>query len=186
MGYGAKMPTRRHEIGPANATLLLRTARQGLAAQVGHDLTIEVTQWSAVVVTADDPADASLEATIDTDSLRVVEGKGGLKPLSESDKREIQSRARKILAVDRSPEATYISTAVTPDTSGGATVAGALTLRGVARDVTLAITRTGPDRYRATGTVVQSAFGITPYSAMFGALRLADPVGIDVEMDLSG
>ena len=44
---------------------------------------------------------------------------------------------------------------------------------------------TGPDRYHATTTVVQSAHGIKPYTGFFGALRVRDAVDVDVDVDLS-
>jgi hypothetical protein len=62
----------RYDIGPDTGVLRLRTTRQGLAATVGHDLTIEVGRWSGVVVRADDPADSTLEVTVEMGSLRVV------------------------------------------------------------------------------------------------------------------
>jgi hypothetical protein len=35
--------------------------------------------------------------------------------------------------------------------------------------------------YRGTGTVVQSAYGIKPYTAFFGALKVRDTVDVEVE-----
>jgi polyisoprenoid-binding protein YceI len=176
----------RHEIGPGNGTLILHTSRQGLAAQVGHDLTIEVMDWSGVVTIADDPAASGMEITVRTGSLRVLEGTGGIKPLSERDKREILGNARKILKSDRLPEATFTATAVTITTSGDGSAEGMLTLLDTARPVRLEITALGGLRYRATGTVVQSDYGIKPYTALLGALKLADPVGVEAEVDLAG
>ena len=36
-------------LGPDNGRVVLKTGRQGIAARAGHDLTIEVTRWSAQV-----------------------------------------------------------------------------------------------------------------------------------------
>jgi hypothetical protein len=47
------------------------------------------------------------------------------------------------------------------------------------------VTTPGPGRYRGTGTVVQSAFGIKPYVGFFGALKLRDEVGVEFEVDLA-
>jgi hypothetical protein len=33
--------------------------------------------------------------------------------------------------------------------------------------------------------VVQSSFGITPYRGFFGALKVSDPVQVEVDVDLS-
>ena len=42
-----------------------------------------------------------------------------------------------------------------------------------------------PGRYRGSVTVVQSAFGIKPYTGFFGALKLRDEVVAEFEVDLS-
>ena len=47
------------------------------------------------------------------------------------------------------------------------------------------MTAPGSGRYRGTATVVQSAFGIKPYTGFFGALKLRDEVGVEFEVDLS-
>jgi polyisoprenoid-binding protein YceI len=177
---------RGHRIGPERGRLILRTSRQGLAAQAGHDLTIEVVRWSGEVVLADDPAASTMAVTVDTGSLRVLEGTGGIKPLSERDKREIAQTARRLLDSDRQPEARFASTKITAEGRERGAVDGTLTLLGKEAPVRLEVTHLGNNRYRATATVVQSAFGIKPYTAFFGALKLADPVRVEAEVDLSG
>lgn len=174
-----------HRIGPESGTLLLHTTRQGLAAQAGHDLTIEVTRWSGTVTIGDDPADAKLDITAETGSLRVISGTGGVKPLSERDKREIVGNAGKTLGVDRFPQAHFVSSAITGNGNNG-TAEGTLTLHGTDRPLRLEITSSGDDKYRATGTVIQTQFGIKPYTGLFGALKLADSVSFEAEVDLSG
>ena len=42
-----------HKVGPDSGTVLARTYREGLAQKAGHDLIIEVGQWSATVVIGD-------------------------------------------------------------------------------------------------------------------------------------
>ena len=64
----------RHQLGPDDGRITLRTFRDGLAAQAGHDLTIDVARWSGELVVADDLAPASLDVTIDLGSLVVREG----------------------------------------------------------------------------------------------------------------
>jgi polyisoprenoid-binding protein YceI len=174
----------RYEVGPDRGTLLLRTSRAGLAARAGHDLEIEVTRWSGEITVADDPANSAVDVTARTDSLRVRTGTGGVKPLSERDKREIVHTAARLLDAGHSPEARFVSTTVTGD-GGGGEIEGTLTLRGRERALRLTVTRLGDGRFRATGRVVQSEFGIEPYSAFLGALKLADPVDVHAEIDLS-
>ena len=183
----------RHQIGPDSGRLTLRTYRSGLAAQAGHDLTIDVTSWSAQF---DDPPDgpgadsasaapARLDATIDLTSLAIREGRGGVKPLTDRDRRDIAGQARKQLDTGRFPEASYTATSFAPDDAGGGVIDGTLTLHGQSRPLRLQVSKTGDGRYRATATVIQTQFGIKPYSGMFGALKLRDNVEVEVTVDLS-
>ncbi len=174
----------RHRLGPGGGRLTLRTYRSGLAAQAGHDLTIEIARWSGEL-DGDQRAPGRLEARIDLESLVVREGTGGLKPLTDRDRREIALTAARQLQAGRYPEATFAAAEFAPDDSGGGTITGTLTLHGQVRPLALTVSKTGDGRYRAAATVVQSEFGIKPYSGMFGALKLRDAVDVEVDIDLS-
>lgn len=171
-----------HQVGPEQGQLLLRTSRTGLAAQIGHDLTIEVSRWSGQIVVAEHPADSSVSITADLGSLSVLEGKRGVKPLSDKDRREIIGNATKILDVARHSEVRFTSTTVGDD----GTVEGTLHLHGVDQPFRIQVTDLGDGRYRADGELLQTQFGIKPYSGFFGALKLADKVEITAELTLSG
>jgi polyisoprenoid-binding protein YceI len=174
----------RHQIGPESGRLTLRTYRSGLAAQAGHDLTIDVTRWSGEL---DDPAGGApgaLDATIDLTSLDIREGRGGIKPLSDRDRRDITGQARKQLDTGHYPEASYAATGFTRGDAGGGAIDGTLTLHGQSQPLRLEVSKTGDGQYRATATVVQSQFGIKPYSGMFGALKLRDAVDVEVTVTL--
>jgi polyisoprenoid-binding protein YceI len=174
----------RQELGTERGRIVLHTFRDGLAAQAGHDLTIEVGRWSGVLTLNDDLSMASLDARIDLNSLIVREGTGGLKPLTDRDRREIAVTARKTLGVDRNPEATFTAADFKPGADGGV-ISGTFTVAGTARPLQLQVSKTGPDRYHATGSVVQSQHGIKPYSGFLGALKVRDAVDVDVDVDLS-
>src|SRR5215472_6575975 len=87
--------------------ITLRTSRNGLAAQAGHDLTIDVGGWSGELVIGQDLAPASLDARVEVGSLTVRAGTGGIVPLTDRDKLEIGATTRKVLAVGRYPVATF-------------------------------------------------------------------------------
>lgn len=175
-----------HEFGPDQGRITLRTSRDGLAASAGHDLTIDAARWSGELVVGPDLVAASLEVKVDLGALVVRDGTGGIKPLSDRDKREISVTARKVLGADRYPEASFTASGFEagPDGSGGV-VAGSLTLAGQSRPLRLAVTEAGPGRYRATTTVRHTDFGIKPYSAFLGSLKVADVVQVEVDLDLS-
>ena len=172
----------RHQIGPDSGRLTLRTYRSGLAAQAGHDLTIDVTRWSAQLdAPPGEPAPDGLNATIDLTSLAIREGRGGVKPLTDRDRRDIAGQARKQLDTGRFPEASYTATSFAPD-DGGGVIEGTLTLHGQSRPLRLQVSKTGDGQYRSTATVTQTQFGLKPYSGMFGALKLRDDVDVEVEV----
>jgi len=177
-----------YRLGPPEGRMLLRTYRTGLGSRIGHDLTIEVTDWDGTArVNPDDPARSEVTIRVNADSLEVREGTGGLKPLTDGDRAEIKKRVReKILKTGTHPEITFAATGFsgTPADLG---VEGSLTILGVGRPVTFRASvqeQAEPARVRGRAQVVQSEWGIKPYSAFFGALQLRDAVDIDFDAAL--
>jgi hypothetical protein len=183
-----------YDLGPGAGRVLVKTERTGLAAKVGHDLTIEITRWSARVTVPDGGGDddgsasdgggvaaATVTADLDLGSLAVREGTGGAKSLTDRDRRDIQGTASKILGATAT--ASFASTRVTLSAGGGA-IEGTLALHGTSRPVRLQVISPAPGRYRGTAQVRQSDFGITPYSGFFGALKLRDEVTVEFEVEL--
>lgn len=174
-----------YRIGSGTGHLRLKTSRTGLGRKAGHDLTIEVTRWSGdIEFDAADPARSTVSVTVEADSLEVLEGVGGLKPLTDGDRAEIKQTMRdKILHPAEYPGITFTSTgfAGSPES---VTVTGDLTIMGTTRPITVEARLDSDGRVRGAATVVQSTWGIKPYSAFVGALRLADEVR--VEFDLAG
>jgi hypothetical protein len=172
-------------LGPDSGRVVIKTGRVGLAARAGHDLTLELTRWSATVTVPGEDgggvAAASVTAELDLGSLAASEGTGGAMPLTDRDRREIESTARRILGAG---QARFTSTRIVPAASGGA-VEGTLTINGQARPARLQLTSPAPGRYLGTATVRQTDFGIKPYSGFFGALKLKDEVVVEVEADLT-
>jgi hypothetical protein len=178
-----------YRLGPDTGRVVVKTSRAGLAAKVGHDLELEVTRWSADIAVPgagdDGLAAATITAELDLGSLVVRAGSGGARPLADSDRRDIESTMRKILpGGGGSGTATFRSTRVIPAAVGGA-IEGTLTLNGRSQLVRLQLTSPAPGRYRGTAPVVQSAFGIKPYTGFFGALKLRDEVTAEFEVDLN-
>jgi hypothetical protein len=191
-----------YRLGPDAGRVVIKTTRAGLAARVGHDLTLDVTRWSADVTVpggvpgekaengengeaapGSDLSAATVTAELDLGSLVVREGTGGARPLSDSDRRDIESTMRKILGAGGPATAAFRSTRVIPSSVGGA-IEGTLALNGRSQPVRLQLTSSAPGRYRGTVTIVQSAFGIKPYTGFFGALKLRDEVVAEFEVDL--
>ncbi len=175
----------RHQLGTDRGRILLHTFRDGLAAQAGHDLTIEVGRWSGALTVNEDLSPSGLEVQVDMGSLIVREGTGGLRPLTDRDRREIAVTARKVLGAGRHPDARFVAGDFKPSGDGEGLITGTLTLAGQARPLSLQVRRTGPDRYHASAQVIQSQHGIRPYTGFLGALRVRDAVDVDIDVDLA-
>jgi hypothetical protein len=179
-----------YELGPGDGRVLVKTGREGLAARAGHDLTLEITRWSAVLTVPDAGgggiAGATLTAELDLGSLAVREGTGGAKPLSDRDRRDIQGQARKVLGDPA--QASFTSARIIPSSSAGAAangaVEGTLTMHGTSRPLRLQVSSPAPGQFRGSATVRQTDFGITLYSGFFGTLKLKDEIAVEFEVKI--
>ena len=173
------------QLGPDAGRVVIKTTRAGLAAKAGHDLTIEVTRWSAQVeVPAEGDgglAAATVRADLDLGSLEVREGTGGAMPLTDRDRREIKKQIGQILGA---ASATFASSRVIPAGTSGGAVEGTVTLNGKTQPARLQVTAPGNGQYRGSATVAQTGFGIKPYSGFFGALKLKDEVTLEFQVTL--
>lgn len=171
------IPPGAYEFGPANATLRVMTYKGGAAARVGHDLTIEATEWDARLTVAEVTEDSTLTLTADPAALKVREGRNGVTPLIDLNRRDIQRNIkRKILGTEAIE---FRSTAISElPRRKGLAVEGELTLAG--RSAVTDFTVSGEDarQLSASATLIQSEWGIKPYVAMLGALRVADNVDV--------
>lgn len=177
-----------HSIGPQDGTVAIHTYRAGMGAKVGHDLVLQATRWSGSVdLDPDNPSASAVDVTIDARSFQVVSGTGGVKPLSDKDRADIcKNIDEKILHTAKFPEITFRSTEVV-GAPPQLTVHGELAIHGQTRPVTLDVAVEdggGGARARATTTIVQSDFGIKPFTAMLGALKVRDDVGLDIDVGL--
>jgi polyisoprenoid-binding protein YceI len=162
-----------YTLGPDDGTLSVRTGRTGTVAKAGHDLLIEVRAWTATL---------DLEAprvTLDADatSLHVVEGTGGLKALDDDDRANIRQTVDDEIL--KRNDIQFRSTDV-QRTDTGLAVRGDLTLVGATRPIAFDLALTG-DRVTGTAVVTQTEWGIKPYSALFGALKVADDVRVEID-----
>lgn len=176
------IPVGTYRLGPENGTLSIRTSRTGAVAKAGHDLLIHVTAWEATLVVGEDAAQNSIVLDADPTSLQVREGTGGMKALDDDDKAGIRETINDEILKGQAVE--FRSTSVQPAADGGGLgVQGELTLVGTTRPVALDVT---VDDGRLQGSVVvkQTDWGIKPYSALFGALKVADEIELAIDVGL--
>jgi polyisoprenoid-binding protein YceI len=171
-----------YRLGPDNATLSVRTGRAGAAAKAGHDLVMHVTAWEAALEVAEDSSITSVKLTADPTSLRVVEGTGGIQALGDEDVANIhQTIDDEVL---RRQDIEFRSTRVQAD-GGTVRTEGDLTLAGQTNPIAFDLAVGDDGALRAGAVVTQSDWGMKPYSALFGALKVADEVEVGLEGHLA-
>jgi polyisoprenoid-binding protein YceI len=166
-----------HRLGPEDASLIVKTYREGVAAKAGHDLIIEVTDWEATLEVADDASPSSIELSADPRSLHPREGLRGLKPLTDRDREEIRANIdEKVLGGER---IRFRSTAIAVGDGGRRlSVRGQLSIRGRSRPASFELTVSDGGDVAGTASLQQSDWGIKPYRGLMGALRVRDSVEV--------
>ena len=165
-----------YTLGPDDGTLSVRTGRTGTVAKAGHDLLIEVRAWTATL----DLEAPRLTLDADATSLHVVEGTGGMKALDDDDRANIRQTVDDEIL--KRNDIQFRSTGV-QRTDTGLAVRGDLTLVGTTRPIEFDLAVTD-DRVTGTAVVTQTEWGVKPYSALFGALKVADDVRVEIDAAL--
>jgi polyisoprenoid-binding protein YceI len=139
------------------------------------------TSFSGEIVTGADPLDSSVTAEIALDSI-----------VTGQEQRDAHIRSADFFDVENHPTMTYRSTGVRRD-GDGYVVDGQLTLKGVTRDVPLALELNGfgPDAYggtragfTATAEINRSDFGVSWNAAIEGGgVVVSDKVTIQLEIE---
>jgi polyisoprenoid-binding protein YceI len=167
--------------------LVVKTSKEGLASGLAHNHVIAATELSgALAFEPTEPTAATISVTVVASSLAVDEPAlrarhGERSIISDADRAKVveNMKGASQLDVARFPTIGFVSTGLTPEPSGGFTLAGRLTVHGVTRPVSLHVTL-GVEKGTLTGDGVlkfkTSEFGVAPYSAAFGAIRNADQV----------
>ena len=138
--------------------------------------------FDVTVVTSDDPAGVSVEATVDVASVN-----------TKQEQRDQHLRTSDFFKADEHPQMTFRSTGLTAD-GEDFTLTGELTLRGVTQPVTLTgeFGGTVVDGYgntkagvSATTKINRQDFGVSWNAALeAGGMTLGDEVTINIELEL--
>jgi len=166
-------------IDASDGELVVHTGVAGRAAKMGHRLTIAMKRWQATVTWSDgEPVAAQL--TVEVDSLEVLQGEGGLTPLSGPEKILVRSNALRQLGAGRFPRICFDAGTI-GQSRDGYRLTGTLQIRGKSRSqvIALRVDDLG-DLWRLSSQAVvrQSEFGVKPYSLLMGSLKVADDVTV--------
>lgn len=163
--------------------IFVLTYKDGLLSAVAHDLRLVAGQPTVDFKTEHGP-ETRCRVTIDSGSLRVVyaEKDGTPQPgtLSPGDCQKIEQNIRQdVLHSGRFPQILFEGTLEPLDDDWRAT--GTLTLHGVANPFALTLKKTS-EGYEGRSSFDQRRFGVTPYSAMFGTLKVKPEVTLEVRV----
>jgi polyisoprenoid-binding protein YceI len=155
--------------------------RAGLLSAVGHDLELRATELAIDV----DAAALRVRVRVAARALEVVDAVEGRErrpgKLSAKDKAQIhENLANDVLEVARFPAIEFESTRVEPGPDGYR-VHGRLSLHGQTRELTFVAKRHGTRLSGEVG-IHQPDFGIEPYRALGGTLRVRPDVSVVFEL----
>ena len=164
---------------PGTAEIRVFTYKEGLLSTVAHDLQLSVNRFEIVV----DPNTAAVRARIEAGSLEVKcamkDGREDPGALSASNKADIEQNIKKEVL----HSAKFISIVFESTSVSDTEVTGKLTLHGITRDVRLSVTQDGERRVGEL-RLDQRDFGIKPYSALLGALKIQPHVLVRVSLPI--
>lgn len=155
------------------------TFKEGLLSAVAHDLELEVRSFEVEV------DERGIRARFDPSSIQVVDavvdGRRSPGTLSDKDKAKIHSNiVSDVLSVKRHPDVRFESTEVTEKDSGW-TVRGRLELAGRTKELVIDARREG-DHAVAEVVLHQPDFGIKPFTAMLGTLKIKPDVRVRIRV----
>ena len=173
--------SRVYRIDPQRSVIIVRTGREGPAARLGHDHAIASVSVAGLVEVNDDPDRSRADIAFPIRELIVdkPEYRDQLQldtTPSESDIAGTYTNMLKVIPPDVNPWITINATIAEPGT-----LAVAVTLSG--RTVNYLVPATiDSDGQRATvrgsATIRHTDFGLSPFSAVGGLLRVSDELGI--------
>jgi hypothetical protein len=149
--------------------------KDGLLSRLGHDLRLRLDRFEVEV------DGSQLLGRFDPKTLHVDTAMrdGVPRPgeLSDKDRREIEKNiADRVLQVAKYPEVRFEGDVISSEASD-VRVSGTLTLMGHSESMALEVHRRS-GLLEAETTLIPSRWGIKPYKALMGALRIQDRVGI--------
>ena len=169
-----------YSIDSTKSKIEIQVAKDGFFKAFGHDHLVSATKFSgSVQLAAAKMEESSVSFTADAGSLRVIDPGE-----SEKDRNEVQATmlGEQVLDVARYPQIQFSSSTIRVVSASKNTfdlqVIGALSLHGTQKSITLPVhVQLADDGSLICDTemsLLQSDFGITPYKAAGGAVKVKD------------
>ncbi|MGH9803039.1 MAG: YceI family protein [Blastocatellia bacterium] len=176
--------SRTYTIVAGESSFWVFVPKTGLLSGLAHDHEIGVKSFTGKIVVPEAGASGgSLELDVDATSLAVLDKKP-----SEEDKKKIyNSMHNEVLESAKHPKINFKSVSVGDLKQTGAdgysfTLNGDLTLHGVTKRIAMPVSLTiNAQQLRAVGkyTLLQTDFGIKPYSAAGGTIKVKNEITVN-------
>jgi polyisoprenoid-binding protein YceI len=157
------------------SSMKIRVFKSGAFSAFAHDHEIEAPIAEGKIDASGNP---SVQLRVESSKMRVLD------PEISADKRaEIQHtmQSDSVLDVEKFPEISYQSTAVTSRGEGHWNVRGDLTLHGKRQPVAVDVSLES-GHYRGSATIKQSDFGIEPIRLAGGTVKVKDELKIEFDI----
>ncbi|MBI5206429.1 MAG: YceI family protein [Candidatus Firestonebacteria bacterium] len=182
-----------YKLGAETSSLYIYTYKSGSLSLLSHDLLIKVNEFCLDFdLKSRNAGESKMYLTVETNSLEVIcvviGEKRYEKLLTEKDKREIEKNIKsdQILAVRKYPTIKFVSNHIKEE-ENCFLVSGELTIKKLTKGLNLTLMKDIEKPYnKLTGrcTILQSDFGLVPYSTLFGVLGVRDRLDISWEINL--
>lgn len=172
-----------HQFDASTATCLVFVLKEGVLSAVAHDLKLRFEEFEVAV---DEPT-RSIAAIFNADSARVItamrDGQDDPQALSSEQKTQIELNIRlDVLRSREFPDIVFVSDGVS-DSEAGFVVRGRVEIQQKAQAITFPVQQVD-GAYVADARVHQPDFGIQPYSALMGAIRVRPTVVVRVSLPM--
>ncbi len=167
-------------VDQSTAVCQIFTCKEGMLSGLAHDLHINVTSFDIDL----GGTDHFISARFDARSLRVdcamVNGRERPDILSLREKDDINNNIiREVLHTDLYPEILLLSSSVKKQEEDYF-VTGQLVLHGQTREISFVVRKENEKQYVSDVSLHLPDFGIKPYSALFGAIRIKPDILIHI------
>jgi hypothetical protein len=166
-----------------DATIHVFTFKAGLLARVAHDLRFSLRQHE-ITVRARRVQAFALSESLAIDGVMTPKGLD-THALSARDQRSILETVHGEILLSRRYARIELDGSIQTLSDNLHTLSGELRLRGQARPIQTELIRSG-DMLQSVFELKPSEFGIAPYKALGGAIKLADRVRVSITVALEG
>lgn len=171
-----------YRVDPSRSLVVVEVHRGGALARLGHDHVVASHDVRGYVAPDEGRSDLYLRLdrlVVDEPELRAEAG-FDTEPSASDVAGTRRNMLDSVLEAEQHPFA-LVSATGAGRASGDATLSVAITLRGITRSFEVPVTlETGSERVEVSGRVAldQTAFGITPFTILGGAIQVLDRVDI--------